>query len=365
MCTTKEVNNSMAAFAIKHSMQNDITQISNIFIDTFMPAANGNYVKVYLYLLRHRDTKDENNLSIHAMADLFENTEADIMRAFRYWQKVNILKMECDSEDQVISINLLPIANIATADIEYAATDTISIINRVPVSSVNTTSLKIPPMPNYEPTELAILGEDPEIQEARTIIETMMGKPITEPHLHVILYFMSELGFSVELTVQAFETALSKGKESPRYIEKIGIDWAEKKITTANEAETESANFDTHYNIIKNNMGFDRSLIPAERGIIDRWKEYHFSDVILAEACKRTVLNIGKPNLNYASKILKEWHDANVTNLSDIEKIDKGRKAHLSQKSTGTNKKNQFQDFPQRNYSSGEYSSIEKKLLQK
>ena len=30
----------------------DVTVVPNIFIDQFMPSANGAYVKVYLYLLR-------------------------------------------------------------------------------------------------------------------------------------------------------------------------------------------------------------------------------------------------------------------------------------------------------------------------
>lgn len=351
----------MSHFTIRHSNHEGITQISNRFIDTFMPSANGSFVKVYLYLLRHRETTDVEFLSVHAMADLFENTEADIMRALRYWQKKELLDLECDTAGQVVSITLLPLISEHLTD-DYAAAAE-SPLQEVKTPDYVSASVKVPPMPNYEPAELAVLGEDIEVQEARTIIETMMGAPITEPYLNVIIYFLSELGFSLELTIQAFETALSKGKRSPRYIEKIGFNWAEKGIKTAAEAENEAASFDTHYNIVKNHLGLNRNLAPAERTIIDGWKQYHFTDTILAEACKRTIFNIGKPNLNYTGKILKEWHDVKVTSLKDIETLDKARKAKVPAKPASQG--NRFQNFPQRNYSEKEYSAIEKQLLGK
>ena len=62
------------------------TLISNRFIDGFMPQANGEFVKVYLYLLRCIHSH-ASNCTISEIADKFNNTEMDIQRALRYWQK--------------------------------------------------------------------------------------------------------------------------------------------------------------------------------------------------------------------------------------------------------------------------------------
>ncbi len=363
----------MGSFVVKHSYSEEMTQISNIFIDRFMPSANGSYVKVYLYLLRHCDIAAGDEFTIHAIADRFENTEADILRALRYWKKEGVLDLEYDNADQIVSITLLPMTGKASADDNpYAAS--LSVPKAGDSSSFGTVpspAEKIPKMPNYEHAELAILAEDREVQEARRMIESMMGTPINESHLNVIIYFLSELNFSLEMTFHAFETAFSKGKRSPRYVEKIGVHWAEKGITDIEEAENESALFDTYYNIVKKHMGFSRTLAPAERTIIDGWKSYHFSDTILTEACKRTILNIGKPNLNYTGKILKEWHDAKVHSLSDIERLDKERKNAAGKSAASkipvkpAGKGNGFQNYPQRKYSEAEYSLIEKQLLNK
>ena len=49
-----------------------------------MADADGEYVKIYLYLLRCMNTPEE-SFSISGMADKFEHTEKDIKRALAYW----------------------------------------------------------------------------------------------------------------------------------------------------------------------------------------------------------------------------------------------------------------------------------------
>ena len=70
----------------------DNTAVSNYFIDTLMPQANGEFVKIYLYLLRCVSA-GHISLSVSEMADLFNQTEADILRGLRYWDKMNALRL--------------------------------------------------------------------------------------------------------------------------------------------------------------------------------------------------------------------------------------------------------------------------------
>ena len=57
------------------------TCISNDFLDRYMAAANGDYIKVYLFMLRHRGEK----FSVKDAADALNLTDNDIERAVRYW----------------------------------------------------------------------------------------------------------------------------------------------------------------------------------------------------------------------------------------------------------------------------------------
>ena len=60
-----------------YHFQVDATLVSNEFIDRYLAEANGEYVKVYLYLLRHKDEP----VSLERIADGLNHTEADIRRA--------------------------------------------------------------------------------------------------------------------------------------------------------------------------------------------------------------------------------------------------------------------------------------------
>ena len=60
-----------------------ITTIYNSFIEDYMPAANGSYVKVYLYIAKCLQAK-ESNFSISSLADQLENTEKDNIEEFMF-----------------------------------------------------------------------------------------------------------------------------------------------------------------------------------------------------------------------------------------------------------------------------------------
>ena len=61
-----------------------ITVLSNLFIDEYMKDANDAQLKVYLYLARMLQAHAP--VSISEIADRFNHTEKDVMRALRYWE---------------------------------------------------------------------------------------------------------------------------------------------------------------------------------------------------------------------------------------------------------------------------------------
>ena len=63
-----------------------------------MVRANGEYVKVYLLLLRHMN-QSSGYLSVSELADLLECTEKDILRALRYWKSEGLLDYLDDTPD--------------------------------------------------------------------------------------------------------------------------------------------------------------------------------------------------------------------------------------------------------------------------
>lgn len=369
-------------FTLTNQSIQGTTQVPDVFIDKYMPHANGSFVKVYLFLLRQLHSNSP-VLTIETMADMLSNTEADIIRALRYWEKQGILSIK-EVDGSIESICLVPFSS------ETAATGEIT--NPVPASSSqqpdpeviadsNSNTLPdtmpdadhivsfIPKRHTYSPLQAEALKKDAEIESCLSMAEALLGTTLGEAHMQLILYLMSDLGFSSDLVITLYETALSRGKSKPRYIEAIALDWAKKGIHTPKEAEQEASSFHGTYKIVSSALGIKRALAPAEMRIIDKWESFHFPAAVIEEACSRTVLQSGDTNLNYTSKILEDWHKKGVTCLKDIEECDKSYfrqktasrvtgKGHIVQQ-----RKNNFQNFPQRNYSQTEYEDLERQLL--
>lgn len=88
-------------------IKGNIFLISNHFIDYYMTDANGEFVKVYLYLVRLMSSKSP--VSVAGIADHFNLTEKDICRAIRYWISEDVLRLEYDASGHLTGITLLPL----------------------------------------------------------------------------------------------------------------------------------------------------------------------------------------------------------------------------------------------------------------
>ena len=91
-----------------------------------MPKANGEFVKVYLYLLRATGS-GAGIATISEIADHFSNTEADIIRALNYWVSEGILQVQTGADGQIIGINLCSLSvsgmQAAQSNIQSAVAD--------------------------------------------------------------------------------------------------------------------------------------------------------------------------------------------------------------------------------------------------
>ena len=104
----------MSQFVLKSSESAGMTSISNYFLDYYMPRANGEYVKVYLYLLRALNRPDL-TLSVAGLADALDRTESDILRALKYWEKQGLLKLECNASNVLLGGITLQLTNCWSA----------------------------------------------------------------------------------------------------------------------------------------------------------------------------------------------------------------------------------------------------------
>lgn len=339
------------------------TVIPNQFIDDFMPEANGEFVKVYLYLLRCIHSHAY-NCTISAIADKLNNTEMDVTRALRYWQRIGLLALDENSKGEICGISLLPMPEARSQEPMQTAPSPAAVTAQDPGQKPAKPVSTAPAKHRYTPDEMAAFQKDESISELFFIAETYMKHPLSENDMNTILYWHEALHFSTELIVYLLEYCISKGHSSIRYMDKVALSWHEKKINSVEEAREEAAIHNQVYYGVMKALGINgRSLVDAETAFIRKWtKDYAFDLPIIQEACKRTITATHQPSFEYTDSILTSWYNSSVHTLEDIKGLDEAysKKRKVSVKTTPAPRKNSFNNFSSREY---DYDNLEEMLL--
>lgn len=338
----------MAEFKIQKSGYTSVTCVSDQFIENYMPAANGDYVKIYLYLLYC--VKNDKALSVSSLADLFQCTENDIKRALKYWETKGLLVME---ENELQEITALSLTNGPSAAPKVSAKETSPLVNTTPT----------PEKHNYSAEEMKAFKERSEIRQLLFVCEQYIGKQLTRTDLETLLYFYEQLHFSTDLIEYLVEYSVSKNKRSLRYMEAVALEWHKKGIKTVEEAKMDSKPYSRECYMVLKALGINNhDPLPAEVSYVNRWmKEYGFTIDVILEACSRTIMQIHAPKFEYVDGILKSWRASGVRHLSDVERLTKEHKERQSEKPTKDQQPTtRFHNFEQRNY---DFKELEKKLF--
>lgn len=409
----------MTAINISSDIATSFTTVSDIFIDQYMPKANGEFVKVYLYLLRATGS-GAGIATISEIADHFSNTEADIIRALNYWASEGILQVQTGADGQIIGVNLCSLSvsgmqaaqsNIQSAVADNAAQNNLqnsvvnnaaqnilqnSVVNNAAqnISTVNTRmhdsvveKLKsqtpdkaASSQKEYTLDEIKEFRKNPDISELFFIIETYLKHTLSSTDTNMVLYWLDELHFSTDLVEYLVEYCITKGHSSLRYMNKVALGWADAGIKTVDQAKDDAAAHSQIYYSIMKALGITgRNLVDSEVSLINKWVgEYGFDIELVKAACSKTISAIQKPSFEYTDSILANWRKKDVHTLKDVEVLDanfaKANKASATGSSQSTNaangsskpksnnssSKNKFNNFNQRN---NDYDKLEKLFL--
>lgn len=369
LASISERGNPMADIRLNSSGLASFTSVPNIFIDKYMTNANGEYIKIYLYLLR---SMEGNNafLSIQHMADAFEYTEKDILRALCYWNKQGIIRLKFDSGENLVGIELLNPYEKEGKTKDTSADPGAPLPAKQEPAALAPPSESHPPediRDSYTPEQIEQFQDDEAVQEILFITENYLGRTLNTSDIRTILYWYDGLKFNSDLIEYLIETCISNGHTSLRYMEKIALSWAERNITTVAQARAEHAVHSKSVYGVMNAFGIHgRNLIDSEAAYAGKWTgDFGFSMDLIKEACRRTIAATGKASFEYADTILTNWHKNHVHNLGDVVKLDTVHKAKAAGKSKETAEiptagNSRFHNFPQRTYN---YDKLEQKLL--
>ncbi len=342
--------------------QQGVTVVSNLFLDKYMIKANGEYVKVYLYLLRCLSERDR-ELSVGYLADVLENTESDIIRAIKYWAGQGLLSVTYNGRE-IKEIDITPLYDEAgEAKVQAEAMEELR-------KELALTSENAPAQKKNRDIDMETLNKlmlDGDVKMLLYVVQRYLEKTLNSTETNIILYIYSELGFSVELTEYLIEYCVSNNHRDMKYIEKVALNWHENNVSTIDEAK-KLVSVNNFYPVLKAFGLSGRNPAAVERAFIVKWKdEYGFDMDIIVNACNRTMEAIHEPSFKYADSILQRWMKKGVKSVEDLKAIDEEHEKEREKSAQRAAKKVSvtkpaFNNFPQRSY---DYDAMEKLLLQR
>ena len=189
------------------------TCISDDFLDKYLGTANGDYIKVYLYILRHKGEK----YSIEEAADSLNLTDNDIERAVRYWEKLGVFKSAGDT---------------AVREVEDEEDEE----NEDAVLQMESQFLKADEAMEHLRGTVDDVQDDEEFKGILFVAKHVLPTLPSIRQIEVLEYMYRDLEMSADVIEYLLEYCASIKKTTYKYMQAVAINWHEQGVVTLQQA---------------------------------------------------------------------------------------------------------------------------------
>lgn len=302
------------------------TPIENIFLNDYMPQADGDFVKVYLagYQMA-KQTLDETAEVDHAdIARRLSLLESDVLKAWDYWEEQGIIEKLIEAEEGRYGVRFLNLKELYTKNI-YA-----------PKTKKKETG-----------GDFFQSLENPAIANLFSQASYYMRRDIPYQKKMDIAQWIKDYNMPPDLIIEAFRYGTErKGKRSIPYIEGIVRNWADENVRTPEALEENFRRRDEtyyRYSRLLQLMGLGhKGYIEEDVLRVDGWlHSWGFSMEMLEEAAKRTAQS-KNPNWNYMEKILISWKSKDIMRLEDLPRDQKPTRPRVANKNINNSRTERY-----------------------
>lgn len=296
------------------------TQIPDIFFSEYLSSANGDFIKVYLYLLFL--SKYDKDIKINDLSKKLGLSLNTIQDAIKYWEEQEVLTKKSNgyilNNLQEIELYKLykPKTSLSAEQVQKSA----------------------------------------ESQKRANAIEYINNKYFsglmpTTWYPDIELWF-KKYSFDEEVMIALFSYCFDKSALHRNYIKAVADAWSKNNIKTYNDLESyyeKQEKINKIANSISKKLGLNRGLTQYEFAYIEKWNiDYNYPLEVIEIALKKTTSK-ANPNFDYLDKLLTDWHDRNLKTVDEIQKY----LADLKQKNKNLKeleKTTNYQKYDQRTY---------------
>ncbi|MCF6464735.1 DnaD domain protein [Clostridium sp. Cult2] len=333
------------------------TPIENIFINDFMPMANGTYVKVYLLGYKYAYDKDETiEVDNKTIAKHLDIPLSDVLNAWDFWENKGIIEKIFLDKDNKFNYN-----------IKFLNLKQLYIKNNY--KPINIGEEMITKSYTCSVEDLVDANQIPAINEMFNQIDYIMRRQLVPNEKQKVLEWIYNYNMNPDIIVKAFFYGIEKkGKRNINYVGGIIRNWYDQGITNVEAMQEHFKETDERYfryEQVMKYLGYgNRMPSVAEMKVIDKWfEEYGLTMEVVLRGCENSK-KTSNPSINYIDGILTSWHHKGIKAVDEIEEKDRPpeRKEHKNSKIDKRPKsvKTRFHNFEQRtsNYTAEELEEI-------
>jgi len=222
-------------------------------------------------------------------------------------------------------------ARLACGDVgKGAMADVQVILNAIKAALPSAAPSAVTLQPRHEDSQYSLdeiegYLQNPEISLLFERIEKITGKLLKDAERQMFLSFYDELDMPVALIEFMVQYCLDRGKKGSSYLRTVAQNWAEQGIDDVEAAREYVRLFNNEYRDILRFFGVSgRDPVAKEIQYMQRWlNDDGFSLELIKLACEKTIINKANVNFPYADGILNKWKAENITQVKDIEALEK------------------------------------------
>ena len=287
------------------------TPIENIFLNDYMPMANGTYVKVYLLGYKYANDKDSNiEVDNKSIAKHLQIPLEDVLGAWDFWQEKGII-VKYDKEDKI------------NYKVKFINLKQLLIKNNSGVFSKEEEKKKI----QVDHKDFIEANRMPIINEMFNSIDYILRRQTVPMEKKRVLSWISNYNMNPDVIEKAFFYAVErKGIRKINYVEGIIRQWYDDGLTSIeavnDKFKTQDERF-YRYNKVMGSLGLaHKGINDGDLKIIDKWFDaYEYSMELILEGCERSS-NTSNVTVKYIDGVISSWYRKGIKTVEDIDTMD-------------------------------------------
>ena len=266
------------------------TEIPDIFFTEYLASANGDYVKVYLYILFL--AKYDKDIKLNDLSKRLDLPLKTIQEAFKYWEGAGVLVKK---HTGYILSNLQEIEMLKM----YSPKVTLS------------------------PEDIKKNAQNQKRANAIESINNQFFQGLMSPIWYgdIDMWF-KKYNFDEQVMIALFNYCSEHSALHKNYIQVVAEDWYKNNIHTFSDLDKhfeKQEKFALLRKSVIKKLGYNRNLNTYEDAYVRKWAiDFGYSLDVIEIALKKTTskANIG---FEYLDKMISDWHERDLKTVTDVQ----------------------------------------------